>query len=166
MALVLNAVPMSASANSYATLAEAVAYLEGRLNVAAWTAAATGLREQALASATKAIDQREWDGCKTTTAQALEWPRLGLVDKNGNEVDETTIPAFLRDATIEEALAQLQQPAGADGSGLAAFSSVTVGPISVDVKGNGQSRQGLCAAAMRLLARYMTGSGQPRIMRG
>ncbi len=167
MALTLNAVPMSASANSYATEAEGTAYIEGRLNGEAWTSATSAVKQQALVGATARLDQDEYDGTKTTTAQALKWPRLGLVDADGTAVGSTTIPAFLRQACIEEALASLQQPAGADASALAAFASVGIGPIAVTMRGNGTARTGIAKAASRLLARYrMGGNDQARINRG
>ncbi len=40
-------------------------------------------------------------GSRTTSTQALQWPRTGCVDRRGAWVDETTIPAELKEATCE-----------------------------------------------------------------
>jgi len=63
MALVLNATPGAADANSYATVADADAYHEGHLYASAWTSASNTTKEQALVMATRWLDaQVRWAG--------------------------------------------------------------------------------------------------------
>lgn len=66
-------------ANSYASVADADAYNSGRLYSAAWADGAA--KEQALATATMLIDAHfNFTGARSTVAQALAWPRLGVLN--------------------------------------------------------------------------------------
>ena len=52
--------------------------------------------------ATRLLDEQiNWYGWKTSSTQALAWPRTGIFDKEGSSIASTTIPAFLRNATAE-----------------------------------------------------------------
>lgn len=59
-------------------------------------------RERSLIMATAVLDESmDWEGAKTTTTQALRQPRTGLVDLDGDTIDDDTIWAGLRAGTIE-----------------------------------------------------------------
>jgi hypothetical protein len=75
MPVTIDATVGGANANSYVTLAEADAYLEGRLNVTAWTSATTDTKNRALVEAQRTLSPLPWAGSRTTDAQALAWPR-------------------------------------------------------------------------------------------
>lgn len=70
-------------ANSYATLADGDAYHEGHLYPAPWFPAPfQDNREAALVMATRLIDAYcEFLGTKKSATQALQWPRVGVVDR-------------------------------------------------------------------------------------
>jgi hypothetical protein len=102
----------ASTANSYATLAEATDYHDSfpTTIVTEWTGAASDeLREDALMWATRLLDSWiDWDGTKadiSTTSgvpdQRLEWPRSGVVGPNGEDIDDTIIPQWLKEATAE-----------------------------------------------------------------
>jgi hypothetical protein len=61
--------------NSNATVTEANAYFENRLDVAAWTEAPDLQKEQALCTATFMLDELDWIGVATDPAQSLAHPR-------------------------------------------------------------------------------------------
>lgn len=67
----------SASANTYATLAEASTYFGDRLNSETWTAANADKRTIALLMAAKRMERENWIGGRVTSTQALAWPRAG-----------------------------------------------------------------------------------------
>lgn len=63
-------------------------------------------KEAALIWATRVLDsQMDWFGSKLkqTTIQTLRWPRAGVVDHDGYNVDQDTIPAILECVTAEMA---------------------------------------------------------------
>jgi hypothetical protein len=68
---------LSKSVNSNATVAEADAYFDGRLDVAAWTQADTTEKEKALITATSLLDVQEWVGSAVSVDQPLAFPRVG-----------------------------------------------------------------------------------------
>lgn len=63
--------------NSYATVAEADAYFEDRLDVAAWVAADPSEKAKALVTATSVLDEYEWTGTAVSESQTLAFPRNG-----------------------------------------------------------------------------------------
>jgi len=64
-------------ANSYVTLSEANSYFEDRLDAAAWDNTSSELREQALVTATRNLDEMSWQGSAVSESQALAFPRIG-----------------------------------------------------------------------------------------
>jgi len=117
-----------ASANSYVTLAEANAYFDEHLNVSEWTDATDDLKNRALIQATRRLDQLSFNGGKATEAQALKWPRIGVVDDEGYGIDSDEIPQQMKDAQCELALAMLASDLLVD-TGLEGFEMVEVGPV-------------------------------------
>lgn len=103
----LNATPGSASANSYETLEEAIAYYETRTEIAGWESADD--QEVLLMMGTRVLDAMArphktfvpesgsiaahwltaptWTGLPASTTQRLAWPRSGMFDANGNSLD-------------------------------------------------------------------------------
>jgi hypothetical protein len=61
--------------NSYADMTEAGAYFDNKLDVAAWIDASDTQKDQALCTATSLLDEFEWIGIATSTAQNLAFPR-------------------------------------------------------------------------------------------
>lgn len=112
MAVTLVATPGDPNANSYATVARADAIAETRLFGATWADTSETDQEptksQALISATAELDTLPWLGVKTDPDQPLEWPRTGVVDRNGNPIPDDVIPRAVELATIELALRRVK----------------------------------------------------------
>src|SRR5438046_7448880 len=103
MPIVVVATPGAADANSYCSLAEANTYHDSHPYASAWTGAASDdARNRALVTATRLLDEHiEWDGYAASATQALGWPRSGMVDRNENAIDSSTIPQTLKNAVAE-----------------------------------------------------------------
>lgn len=152
MALTLDATIGGGSANSYITLASAVSYFEGRLDVAEWTAAATATKEVALVMATSRLDVEVYVGEPAATTQALQFPRNNVPERNGSGYyyESTEMPAPVGYAQCEMALALLKDSTLASDTGLEAFTHLKVG--SLDVTPRASRKAGaLPAAVVRLL---------------
>lgn len=120
-----------AAANSYASVEEANGYHIDRNNTA-WAAAEAVEREAALINATMYLDGTyKWDGTRCYAAQALGWPRVLMWDADLKAVASNAVPAKVKAATCELALAALS---GALAPALDRGGKVTsesIGPISV-----------------------------------
>lgn len=57
--------------------------------------------QKALVLATQLIDSFDFVGHPTTSAQPLQWPRVGAIDKNGQPIPPDTIPTGIITATSE-----------------------------------------------------------------
>ena len=102
MALVLKATPGASDSNTYCTLAEAETYFETRYHKSAWTAAIDANKNICLVWATRLLDEIiKWKGLEAVEESALRWPRWGVWDPDGNEIDSTDIPNWLKIATAE-----------------------------------------------------------------
>ncbi len=109
MALILDATPGGEDSNTYIVLSGALEYFESRLYADSFVDAASGYQEQALAMATRQLDERFiWSGTITFSGQALDWPRENVINCDGYEVDSETIPVEIQEATCEQALYLLQ----------------------------------------------------------
>lgn len=81
MAVVIVATPGAANANSYVTLAEAQAIVDGFVqdaDVQHWGSGNTDSRNRALFTATQRLDRERFLGARATDTQALQWPRTGV----------------------------------------------------------------------------------------
>ena len=81
MAVVIVATPGAANANSYLTLADAQAIVDGFVedaDVQHWNAGNTDSRNRALFTATQRIDRERFLGARSTDTQSLQWPRTGV----------------------------------------------------------------------------------------
>ena len=81
MAITIDATPNGANANSYQTLADAQAIVDGMVqdaDVTAWAAATTDAKNRALYTATQRLDRERFIGARSTDTQALQWPRTGV----------------------------------------------------------------------------------------
>lgn len=100
--------PAASNANAYISLADANDYHTLRGNTA-WTGT-DAEKEAAIVRATFAIDntyRRGFTGIKSTSTQALEWPRSNATDSSGYPIDDDVLPAALTNATAEAALIEL-----------------------------------------------------------
>jgi hypothetical protein len=81
MAIVLDATVGGAAANTYVTLVEAQAIIDGFVqdaDVQHWNSGNTDSRNRALFTATQRLDRERFLGARATDTQALQWPRTGV----------------------------------------------------------------------------------------
>jgi len=89
--------------DSYVSNAEANTYFGGHLEFAKWDGWADDYKDRALITAARLLDRQVWQGEKYQQAptQAMDWPRSGLTDEEGQAIDETAVPQFIKDAQCE-----------------------------------------------------------------
>jgi len=118
-----------ATANSYVTLADSLAY---HVDTApAWVASTDALRTAALIKATRYIDgkyRRRFSSEKLSQAQALEWPRSWATDKRGYEL--VGVPGAIKSATCEAALIALTEDLAPSSARGGRIQNETMGPLS------------------------------------
>lgn len=167
------------ASNSYATVAEASAYLNERLNASAWDAAvsaAAGDTERALIAATRLIDRESFEGTpvnplngtSTGTTQALKWPRYSADNDAGWAWERTVIPQPVKDSTCELALYLLNQGTTdpTQPTGLEGFANVKVGALDVTPRASHEPDT-LPGHVRRLLKDVLTtGRNTVRLVRG
>jgi hypothetical protein len=81
MAVTIDATAGGANANSYLTLADAQAIIDGMVedaDVTAWSSATDDQKNRALYTATQRLDRERFLGARATDTQALQWPRTGV----------------------------------------------------------------------------------------
>lgn len=108
MAITIVATVGSASANSFVTEAEQIAYMAARLNASSWTTVTGSTLEEtekaALVEATREISARDFKGQRVDSTQALSFPRDWCPNPDspvGDYYDTTVIPQRIKDATSE-----------------------------------------------------------------
>ena len=104
MALTINSTAKDAAANSYISLADANYFFSTKFKESApWLALTNDQRAQLLIEATRILETYVYGGARTTTTQALSWPRSNLVSREGTIVNSQTIPKLLEAAQCEMA---------------------------------------------------------------
>ena len=137
MALVIvNTPTTSASANSYVSLAEALAYITDRIPdtdiLAAWSTLTANQKALYLVNASRALDTMvTWIGNKYSRDQGLMWPRYDAFVQ-GYYVNNILFPQAVKDATVEMAAWFMQNDGKVSVTENAAFDSIKVGPINID----------------------------------
>lgn len=127
---------LTVGTDAYVSLARASEILETeRLHRAAWVATTVEDREAAIRWATQLLDSGwDWDGAKDDSDQALMFPRRGLVDRDGNSVSSTAIPAEIERGCAQLAAALAERDRASDsalfGQGI---KRAKVGTIEVEV---------------------------------
>ena len=178
MAVVLDADPVSGTFNCYSTLIEALDYHSTRLHNEAWANAGSSDKNKALMWATRQLDTMAWRGVRTVGTQNLAFPRKGLsyyeTDSAGSghesydiagmgfftkiEIDDTTVPQFLKDATAELAMYLLEGDTTAP-SGTEGFSRIKVD--SIDITINSIDRESWFGKSVRdLVWRFLANSSR------
>jgi len=145
MACTIDASVGGVGANSYASIPAADAYHAAHLESERWSNLETTQKCQALQQATIALDARmRWYGFAASSTQALSWPRIGAIDRNGYELSSGTIPIELVRATAELArrlaLRSIEVQANAGGVDTGAFKSIKAGPVTLEYNTAGAVR--------------------------
>ena len=92
------------TANAYASVAEVSTYFTAR-GITEWDDVTD--QEGAIVRATQAIDARarmRFVGDKSTSAQALCWPRINAIDDDGFDIESDIVPIPVKHATAIGAL--------------------------------------------------------------
>lgn len=92
-------------ATSYLSVGEADDILAMNIHVSSdWAALDTADKERLLAWASRYLDERtKWRGRRMSEDSGLRWPRLGVIDRDGNLIPDDVIPRQLKVATAEMA---------------------------------------------------------------
>jgi hypothetical protein len=149
MAISIDATVGGANANSYLTLNNAQAIIDGFVqdaDVIAWASATTDQKNRALFTATQRLDRERFLGARATDTQALQWPRTG-VRKPDTYINtyavgfpfrittdyytETEIPQQVQYAQVVLAVYLHNNPDGIGLSGLEDYKNVKIGSIDV-----------------------------------
>jgi hypothetical protein len=96
---------LTVDTNSYISRTNATTYFSNSLKSNDWAAITDNNKDLALMSATRMLDRQTWMGSKTSSSQALEWPRTSVTDKYGTTVSSSAVPQQVLDACCELALA-------------------------------------------------------------
>jgi len=174
MAITIDATVGGASANSYLTLADAQALIDGMVendDVTAWASATTDQKNRALYSATQRLDRERFLGARATDTQALQWPRTG-VRKPDTYINtyaigfpfkittdyftDTEIPDQIKQAQVVLAVYLNNNKDGMGLSGLEDYKSVTIGSLSVTSAGASSMATG-ADRVPPIFERYLTG---------
>lgn len=147
------------AADSYATVADADAYLTSTRGFAtSWTALTTQQKEQALRWAAVELDANfRFRGKRTSRDQARQWPRFGAEDDDGWWAAEDEIPAAVKLAQAEYAF-QLSTTDWTQGLGPVVDGGVTVGPV----KTTKEEHNRVPDSVERLISRWVNGAGGTR----
>ena len=172
MAVTIDATAGDTSANSYITLSDAQAIVDGMVedaDVTAWASATDDQKNRALYTATQRLDRERFIGARATDTQALQWPRTG-VRKPDTYVNtyatgfpfrisedyftDTEIPDQIKRAQVVLAVYLNNNKDGIGLSGLEDYKNVRIGSLDVTPDKTG------AVGADRvppLLERYLTG---------
>lgn len=95
------------NAESYISVTDADTYHAAQTGSATWSGATTSTKEMALRQATAYIDSRfaeRFKGTRVKESQALRFPRIGVIDIDGFQIESNVVPPKLAQATAELAL--------------------------------------------------------------
>lgn len=140
----------SASADSYATQAEATAYLAIRTTGTTWTALTSDVKDNYLRWAAMTLDNLDWRGYRTAETQALAWPRADVEDKDGYAIEDDAIPTWLKRAQAEMAY-QLVSTDWTQGLGTTPARRVKLGSLEVE----GKSYRAVPSSVLAFLRPYL-----------
>lgn len=116
MTVIVTATPGSASANSYISVATGDDLANVYLGTLKWSSASTDNKGRALIMATRYLDELEWIGTRTTTTQALSWPRTDAACGEWT-FTSSEIPAPIKQACFDLAEALITTPTLLGGTG-------------------------------------------------
>ena len=118
-------------ANSYASILTIDAYVLTNPHDSTWTALTEAQKNgYAVWSCRVLNEQMNWDGWQVSDTQALDLPRSGMIDKNGNAIDDDEIPSEVVNAQCELARLFAIGDRTADND-MAGFKQIEVGSINL-----------------------------------
>ena len=160
MALVHEDGTGKSDAESYLSLVRA-AEIAGLLDLTeSWGVVAEHEQEALLRQATTFLDGHyRWRGTIVSTAQALGWPRIDVIDDQGREITSTAVPLALEKSTLFLAVQAKDQRLDVTQTG-AAVIQFKVGPIERTYAGTGNTGQRKFLETDTLLNGLYRGGGQ------
>lgn len=118
-------------ANSYATIAEITEWVLTNPHDDTWAGLTDAQKNGYCVMACRVLnEQMNWDGWKTDSDQALDLPRSGMVDKNGDLIDNDEIPMEVKNAQCELARLLAIDDRTADPD-MAGFKQIEIGSINL-----------------------------------
>ena len=163
MSLIVETGTASATAESYASIADVDSYASAR-GMSAWTGA-DAVKEAALRNATQYLDATyKYKGERVKQLQALMFPRSGIVF-DGYTISSESIPSMLKTACIELAIKSLSGSLITDNESQY-VTDVQVGPIKKSLSApmnGGQKTYSLIDSLLRDL--IFGGYGQVQVVR-
>lgn len=138
--MALTTTPGSATADSYATLAEFNTYMASRVPNPTWFATATDAqKEAALKYAAILLDSMfAWTGGAVDSTQARAWPRTGMLTRNGFTIPTSGVTSIVTDLKNAQCEFAAQLGAGdrlSDNDALRqGITSVKAGSVAVTFK--------------------------------
>lgn len=143
-----------ADAESYISVADAATYLAA-VNATTWASASSTQKEAALRRATQYLDtQYQWRGDPLTLTQALEWPRVLVVDGRTYEWPVRQI----REACAELAVRALAGDLYADAG--QTIKAEQIGPIRTEYQPGLSGSQTRFTAVDQMVAKFTKGGGR------
>ena len=120
-----------ADANSYASIATITAWVLTNPHDTTWSDLTDAQKNgYAVWSCRILNEQMDWDGWQTSDSQALDLPRSGMTDKNGNFIENNEIPNEVINAQCELARLLAIEDRTAD-NGMLGFKEIGVGSIKL-----------------------------------
>jgi len=166
----------AATANSYATVAEAATLAEDLAPPpTAWLGSSSDEKNRDLVTACRRLEEERYPGSRVTATQALEWPRTGVYQRDGVTLFAIdVIPPLLKRGQILLAFAiRKALDAGEDSlapSDLSGLSSLSLGSeLSMDFAGSVASVpviERVMAQTIRPMLGNLVYAPQPRFVRG
>ena len=161
----IDATPGGPASDSYCTLEDADGYHAGRGHNEAWAAASVEVKERMLKWATTRLDTHyRYRGARATEAQALAWPRRGVVF-DGARVSDASIPVRLRAAVAEFAFRLLEEDWAA-GVGPLVDEGMEVGPLKLTAERHVPIPSEVAALVAPLVLPSLGGLGSFTLVRG
>lgn len=118
-------------ANSYRSTADIDAWVLTNPHDTTWAGLAQVAKDgYAVMSCRVMEEQTDWDGWQTSSTQARDLPRSGMIDKNGNSIDNDEIPTEIQNAQSELARLLAISDRTADNV-MKGFKQIEVGPINL-----------------------------------
>lgn len=156
-----------ANANSYASVSTAVDYLSANIHATSFLNAVSAVQEKCLVRAAQLLDQFvDWYGSRATTVQALEWPREGVLGRDGvTYIEKTVVPVWLQQAVAEYArfLYDADRSSDPDSQNVKSLKADVV-----EIEFDKTDRRALIPSVVRqMVSRYGTvnGAGSPKVRR-
>jgi len=142
---------MGPNSNSYVSVEEADDYFDLNPKYSFWSPLSIQQKQQFLVQATTRLNYDQYGGRRTETVQALEWPRLWIIDRNYDQnqdfveyvggsyyQDPYTQPRELKIATFELAMwyneeINLENPMWSRND-IDRMESVSIGPLQAKLR--------------------------------